>query len=637
MLDIFHKIIHMDIRSTLVSVWQRFPLSTLIVIVLSGLWFYAVNIDESIEWVHRAIVTLIVVFFLATSLALAAEWHKWRYTPVVTYILPIVFGGFFYFTTVDLYDASTELVTYIVLTLSGFIAAVFSAPFLIWFITRREERVSHFYNYFVQIAWVFLMALVVGGSLMALGAIAIASVSALFDIVRNWSELDKLYGNWAVISLSIIAPLYALIQLPWASDYEKSSFEKNRFFSFLVRYVATPFIYIYFLILYAYTAKVLANFSDWPKGVVSWMVIGFSAFGYLIYIFSRAYEEESALTRIFRRYFPLLVLPQVCMLFYAIYLRIAQYDITMNRYFVVVFGIWLTLISIYYVVSQKRYLSVIPSSLVAIILIISVWPWSVYSFPLARQEARLLRNLETARILQNGNIVPLASAKDISRELSNDIASGIAYVCDFRHCDIIRELFPVQIAEATRIDEENWKKYNTETWATYEWLQKYSIASSVSAAIKVQLSYSYEGIEPKYLQFNTNRAWVYPLDITGYDQIVSVYGSGMGNDIPDKEGNRGLAYITIDADTNKLTYHRVGLADIVMTLPTRTDLTSESVLTGLETSDLMFSLTGETLDMMLYLEAYAMRNPDYTEKSSGEKQQQVYYNISGVALIREKR
>ncbi len=49
MLDIFHKIIHMDIRSTLVSVWQRFPLSTLIVIVLSGLWFYAVNIDESIE------------------------------------------------------------------------------------------------------------------------------------------------------------------------------------------------------------------------------------------------------------------------------------------------------------------------------------------------------------------------------------------------------------------------------------------------------------------------------------------------------------------------------------------------------------------------------------------------------------
>ena len=63
----------MDIRSALVSVWKRFPLSTLIVIVLSGLWFYAVNIDEQVETVYRVIVTLIVVFFLATALVLATE------------------------------------------------------------------------------------------------------------------------------------------------------------------------------------------------------------------------------------------------------------------------------------------------------------------------------------------------------------------------------------------------------------------------------------------------------------------------------------------------------------------------------------------------------------------------------------
>ena len=176
-----------------------------------------------------------------------------------------MFGIFFYLTTIDLYDANTELVTYIILTLSGFIASVFVAPFLIGFVTRREEKTTHFYNYFIQIAWVFLMALVVGGALMALGAIAIGSVSALFDVIRTWSELSKLYSNWAVIALSLVAPLYGLIQLPQASEYMVTRFEKNRFFSFLVRYVATPFIYIYFLILYAYTAKVLMHFSDWPK------------------------------------------------------------------------------------------------------------------------------------------------------------------------------------------------------------------------------------------------------------------------------------------------------------------------------------------------------------------------------------
>jgi hypothetical protein len=107
----------------------------------------------------------------------------------------------------------------------------------------------------------------------------------------------------------------------------------------------------------------------------------------------------------------------------------------------------------------------------------------------------------------------------------------------------------------------------------------------------------------------------------------------MGNVIPDKQGNRGLAYITIDADTNMLKYHRVGLADIVMALPTRTDLTSASVSTGLESSDLTFSLTGETLDMMLYLQSYASHNPNYT----GTDQEKTYYNISGVALIRDKK
>ena len=107
----------------------------------------------------------------------------------------------------------------------------------------------------------------------------------------------------------------------------------------------------------------------------------------------------------------------------------------------------------------------------------------------------------------------------------------------------------------------------------------------------------------------------------------------MDNVVIDKEGSIGLAYITIDADTNMLTYHRVGLADIVMTLPDQTDLTSASVSTGLERSDLAFSLTGDTLDMTLYLQSYAIRNPDYT----GIDQEKIYYNISGVALIRDKK
>lgn len=116
------------------------------------------------------------------------------------------------------------------------------------------------------------------------------------------------------------------------------------------------------------------NFSDWPKGIISWMVIGFSSFGYLIYILSRAYAGESHMVAVFRRYFPYMVVPQILMLGYAIYLRVAQYDLTMNRYFVVVFGIWLTIISLYYILSSAKSLRMIPASLLAAILIISIGP-----------------------------------------------------------------------------------------------------------------------------------------------------------------------------------------------------------------------------------------------------------------------
>jgi hypothetical protein len=60
------------------------------------------------------------------------------------------------------------------------------------------------------------------------------------------------------------------------------------------------------------------------------------------------------------------------MLFYAIYLRINQYDLTINRYFVVIFGIWLLVISIYFIFSKKKNLMVIPAILTIFTIIISI-------------------------------------------------------------------------------------------------------------------------------------------------------------------------------------------------------------------------------------------------------------------------
>ncbi len=162
-----------------------------------------------------------------------------------------------------------------------------------------------------------------------------------------------------------------------------------------------------------------------------------------------------------RNILPAVVLPQVGMLFYAIYLRIAQYDFTINRYFVVVFGLWLVGISLYFLISREKRLIMITASLAVITLLISVGPWSVYHLPLARQYSRLVANLETAGILSNGQIKPLATYESIDVTLSDDIYTGIEYVCGFDHCRLVRALFEPSLptlVQAENDREKNWEK-----------------------------------------------------------------------------------------------------------------------------------------------------------------------------------
>lgn len=324
----------------------------------------------------------------------------------------------------------------------------------------QEINENSYYSYFYSLSVVFLLSCILGGVTLLLGYIGLSATIALFDLSFSYS--DKLYGDWAIISLAFLAPLFALTQLPKKESYDRDSFHENIFFSFLTKFVALPFIFVYFVILYAYTLKVLMNFGDWPKGEVSWLVIGFSIFGYLIYIFSYIFEKKLHIVSLFRKYFPYVVIPQIGMLFYAIYLRIAQYDITTNRYFVVVFGIWLLSISLYLVFSKKKLLAMIPAILTLFTLLISIGPWSVFALPESRQLTRLERNLTSAGILEKSTITPLSSYDAIDPELSGEIYDGIRYVCGFNNCDSIKQLFSTQYSKILTDYTEEIKVYKYE-------------------------------------------------------------------------------------------------------------------------------------------------------------------------------
>jgi hypothetical protein len=264
-----------------------------------------------------------------------------------------------------IFDISYSNTLSIILGFVGVLALLFFAPYL----TKLTVKNHLYYHYFLKITQVFLFGIVLGGLLFGLGALAILAVEMLFDVGGDF--LSDFISNWAIIALSFITPLICLMKVPTATGQQEKAFMLNTFATIIIQYVLTSFVCLYFIILYMYTIKVLVHFSQRPTGEVCWLVIIFSIVGYLWYLLSSHLETEVSFLQMLRKRFPLVVLPQIFMLFYAIGLRIQQYDITIDRYLVVVFGSWLLVLSMYFLCSKQKRLLVLPAMLCIFTLLIS--------------------------------------------------------------------------------------------------------------------------------------------------------------------------------------------------------------------------------------------------------------------------
>jgi len=519
-----------DLQNLIQRVFVRFPLAICISILTTIIFFYliAIDFDTNVsEDLWRIIMSGIIIFFLSIWVVLYSESRNQdTFTTIILQLCCIAFWGVFYYFLHSGLE-NIENVTFFILTLFGVVSLLFSAPYL-KHLAKWEFREESYYIYFYTIASVLFMWWVVGWALCLGWGMAILALELLFDI--RGSLLWEIFGYWVSLSLTFLAPTFALSKLPKKWTFENVAFSENTFFTFLIRYIAIPFIYVYFIILYSYSIKVLLNFGDWPKWEVSWMVIWFSLFWYAIYIFSYIFETQKSISspfliQLFRKYFPYIVFPQTAMLFYAIFLRVWQYDITMNRYLVIVFWLWLVCVSLYLIISRKKTLLSIPTILTSFILIISVWPWSIYHLPLERQTERLKDNLYTANILQEHidgvKISPLQDYSDIDSSLSTQIYDGIDYVCNFDNCSKVKEIFPELYEEVFLLEKQELEKnINTYSYAAkqlenYNGPNKWQIVSHITETIKVQKNYTSSYQDNSIYLYNNEP--LYPLDITGYD------------------------------------------------------------------------------------------------------------------------
>ena len=82
-----------------------------------------------------------------------------------------------------------------------------------------------------------------------------------------------------------------------------------------------------------------------------------------------------------------------------IYTRVRDYGITEPRYFVIALTLWLLGISIYFIISKRRDIRLIPVSLCIVAIVSSVGPLSAFSISRADQYSRLEALLEKHQLL----------------------------------------------------------------------------------------------------------------------------------------------------------------------------------------------------------------------------------------------
>ena len=213
---------------------------------------------------------------------------------------------------------------------------------------------------------------------------------------------------------------------------------------FFVQYLLIPLLTLYMAILYVYMAKIVITW-DWPKGYIGWLVSIISVLGIfnLLLLDPGKDKDESRWITLYSKYYYVLILPLLVMLFIAIGKRTFEYGITEKRYFLFVIGLLLLGLSMYFIFSKKKNIKWIPVSLF-FVTILSLWgPWSAYNISFKSQYGRAERLLEN-----NGLLVGSTTKKStisISEEVQKELSSIFDYLIKGHGYDRIKNWFPYEV------------------------------------------------------------------------------------------------------------------------------------------------------------------------------------------------
>jgi hypothetical protein len=338
-------------------------------------------------------------------------------------------------------------------------------------------------------------------------AIALAAVDHLFGVEIDGDVYLELY----CVIAGLINTWVFLAGVPADLEAENRADDYPAGLKVFTQYILLPLVALYFLILIAYEAKILATWN-WPKGWVSELVLWYSVVGILslLLLYPLQKSTENRWITAFGRWFFRALIPLVVMLFLAIYQRISEYGITVNRYLVLGMAVGLAVVVLYFVFSRAGDIRIIPVVVCALAFLSAFGPQSAFSLSQWSQRNRLEAYMVKHSILE-GQTVRKAPG-EIPWEDRREMSSIVSYLCEWHG----PRAFAGWLGDSS-----------ISTWDTAMGL---AWQEEVTAAMGFKYYSQWRGAnEGDFFNFSTDRPSAQAVSVSEFDYLIEL-NSGKGGD-----------------------------------------------------------------------------------------------------------
>jgi len=371
-------------------------------------------------------VTMIFALGIPISLCLKLWWERKENREVLEFFGFIITGGlililYYYFLLNELNVVS--ITRYIGVNLAFYLGFLF-IPYL--------PRKDHFEMYIIKLATRLIITVVYTAVIF----IGLAAILFTLNALLGVAVPEKLYPYTGIILGCVFAPAYFLAGTP-LKDHSLEGENYLTVLKVLLLYIVIPLLTAYTVILYLYFIKIIVSW-EWPIGLVSHLVLWYALIVTAVLFLITPLRDENKLANTFSKWMPIIILPLLMMMFISMGIRINAYGVTENRYYVVVLGLWVFGIMVYYSLKKKPINILLPVSLAIIALLSVLGPLSSYSISTLSQNNRFEALLLKNNMLVDGKIQPAPA--DLSKEDKIAICGILAYFNTKHNLDEVRYL-----------------------------------------------------------------------------------------------------------------------------------------------------------------------------------------------------